>query len=1022
MLINTSLDKIDNLVYKLSKEKDKWMSLAIAIDLADEILKVLLPDNKVWLDQLERNSKETGKLPQPLSLNTFKNQKQVKWFNPHPESASARSAFKLFYDSNCVLESNFFWFSETATKQKIAAATEYSQNWEDSELTRKPQYKVGIDFFLTSDSNRLIVVLSNNQKLRALELHDHLSNTQKLILKNKLDGAVSYTSIENESVLESEPQRRIHSILWNSFEIKEVNKQFYKYIAEHFTELVEQLRKDSKSIDDAKQFSSRLLGRLLFVWFLRKMEIIDERMNYFVTNNLSSSDYYETKLKQLFFNTLNTEIENRENGDIVTPYLNGGLFEPKDNDYKFEYINFPEDYFTRLYNHFDEFNFTTDESSSDFELIAVDPEMLGQVFESLLAAQSDEDSNERNDTGSFYTPREVVGYMVKETLRQYLYSKLDKSTHKGIDELLDLSDSQWLNRKSTSKVDIWGVNSKKVISDIKKSLDDFKVLDPAVGSGAFPMGMLQQLLKIYERIETRFDPYKLKLSIIENNIFGVDIQPMAVEISRLRAWLSVIVDETDKNNIHPLPNLEFKFISANSLQKLSVQESNIFSDSNLETNIKLLQNKYFNARSSKKKKEYQEKYYNLTIRDGDIFEDERSTQLRSFDPFKNRYTAEYFDPKIMFGVSDGFDAIIGNPPYVSVKRITSKEKEIYKKTYNSAKNRFNLFTLFHERGIDLLKEGGILSYIQPIGIFTQSDYKYIREIIINNTKINSIVRFNHMIFDSASVNTAIILYIKDKANENNISIFENINKKIMDFDQFNANKKNDYIIPVAMSENSYEVIKKIESSSTHTIEEFLEIQQGIIYSGTPKNEIFSNTVKNEKYKKCLDGRDIQRWNIKWNEKLENKYIEYSSKLHRPREERLFLSKEKILMPRRSTLISATIDDEQYYALNTAYICLLKNNSLSHKCSLKYLLGLLNSELINYYYQSMYTGFQITIPALNSLPIVINTDYQSKVENIVTKMLNSPENSNHFEKELNNTIFEIYKLTTDEIKVIQNYYD
>src|SRR5699024_9390929 len=147
MLTTNSLNNIDNLVNKLSREKDKWMSLAIAVDLADEVLKVLLPNNNEWQAQLDRNSQVSGILPQPLPLDTFKNKKQVKWFNEHPESESARSAFKLFYAKDCALESNFFWFSESATKQKIAATTGYSQNWEDSELTRKPQYKVGIDFF-----------------------------------------------------------------------------------------------------------------------------------------------------------------------------------------------------------------------------------------------------------------------------------------------------------------------------------------------------------------------------------------------------------------------------------------------------------------------------------------------------------------------------------------------------------------------------------------------------------------------------------------------------------------------------------------------------------------------------------------------------------------------------------------------------------------------------------------------------------------------------------------------------------
>lgn len=643
MLTTTSLSDIDKLVKQLSLESDRWMSLAIAIDLANEILKVLLPNNDQWQERLNRNSRKTGSLPQPLPLDTFKNQKQVRWFNSHPESASARSAFKLFNEQDCALESNFFWFSESATKQKIAAATDYSQNWEDSELTRKPQYKVGIDFFLTPEANSLLVVLSNHQKLRVLELQGSLSNTQKTIFKDKLDGAAAYTGIENGVQLEFEPQRTIHTTLWNALQLKEVNKKFYGYIAGHFKELVNALQAIGKTTDDSKQFSSRLLGRLLFIWFLRKMDIVNESVGYFETNELCSTDYYEQKLKILFFKTLNTEISDRTSGDLLTPYLNGGLFEAKDNDFANEVLNFPEDFFTRLYAHFDEFNFTTDESSADFELIAVDPEMLGQVFESLLASQiGEEETNERSNTGSFYTPREVVGYMVKETLRQYLYSKIDESAHKGIDELLDLSDSQWLNRKSTSNADVWGVNSKKVISQIKVALDEFKVLDPAAGSGAFPMGMLQQLLKTYERIETRFDPYKLKLSIIENNIFGIDLQPMAVEISRLRSWLSVIVDETDKNNIKPLPNLDFKFIAANSLIKLEEGQTDLFADPYLDVKLQDLRDKYFNARKSHTKKDYQNKYYRLTLGQGDMFEDERTRQLKSFDPFKNRSAAEFF--------------------------------------------------------------------------------------------------------------------------------------------------------------------------------------------------------------------------------------------------------------------------------------------------------------------------------------------------------------------------------------------
>ena len=765
MLTTTSLYDIDVLVKQLSQERNKWMSLAIAIDLADEVLKVLLPNNDEWQSQLNRNSHETGTLPQPLPLNTFKNQKQVKWFNSHPESASARSAFKLFDVSDCAIESNFFWFSESATKQRIAAATEFSQNWEDSELTRKPQYKVGIDFFLTPEADSLLIVLSNHQKLRVLELNGQLSNTQKLIFKDKLDGAAAYTGIENGIKLELEPQKTIHTTLWNALQLKEVNKQFYRYVSDHFNEVVNILESNGKKSADAKQFSSRLLGRLLFIWFLRKKEIINESLGYFDTDNLSATEYYDKKLKILFFQTLNTEVGDRKNSDIITPYLNGGLFEAKENDFANEFLEFPKDFFTRLFNHFSEFNFTTDESSSDYEIIAVDPEMLGQVFESLLASQTNDDgTNERNNTGSFYTPREIVGYMTKETLRQYLYTKLDKTTHGGIDELLDLSDSQWLDRKSTSNADVWGINSKKVISDIKVALDNFKVLDPACGSGAFPMGMLQQLLKTYERIETRFDPYKLKLSIIENNIFGIDLQPMAIEVSRLRAWLSVIVDEEDKSNIKPLPNLEFKFIAANSLISLKSGQTNIFVDSELDLKLQDLRYKYFNARKKSTKKDYQEKYYKITTGQISMFEDERSRQLKSFDPFKNRVAADFFDPNIMFGIKDGFDAIIGNPPYLLEGRQTAP-KEIFK-GIPYYQGKMDLWYSFAALGIDYLKESGTLTFIAKNNWTTNAGASILRNKINSDTKINLLIDFgNLLVFESADIQTMIMMFSKDSKTD-----------------------------------------------------------------------------------------------------------------------------------------------------------------------------------------------------------------------------------------------------------------
>src|SRR5699024_1892338 len=293
-----------------------------------------------------------------------------------------------FYARDSIIESNFYWFSENATKQKISAATQFVPNWEDSNLTRDSNYKIGIDFFLTHDQKKVLIVVTNNQNLRVLELTDELSNTQKQIFNNSLFNIPEEKFADNNR----ETKRILHDYIWNALQLKEVNNKFYKGIVQHFETLTNaMINLNDKSEDDAKQFSSRLIGRLLFVWFLRKMDIVNNRFSYFDTERRSSTEYYREELKILLFEILNAPIENRKTLDTETPYLNGGLFEVKENDYFYQELIFPEDYFKSLYNHFDEFNFTTDESSADYELIAVDPEMLGQVFESLLDSQLNEE-------------------------------------------------------------------------------------------------------------------------------------------------------------------------------------------------------------------------------------------------------------------------------------------------------------------------------------------------------------------------------------------------------------------------------------------------------------------------------------------------------------------------------------------------------------------------------------------------------------------------------------------------------
>lgn len=759
-----TLKNIDNLVRKLSNEKDIWISLAIAIDLTDEILKGILPNQSNWHAKLAHNSQEKGGIPTPLPQDVFHNNKQFTWFHEHPTAKSVKVALQHFEAGDCDVEANFFWFSEKSSKQKISTATQYTTNWEDNDLYKQGDNKIGIDFFLSHDTNSLMLVISNGQNIRALELSDHLSNTQKEIFTDRLFRVF-------DGVSDSGNQALIHARLWDALKLSEVNNKFYQGIVRQFNVLSSTLMEvNGKTKNEAKQFSSRLLGRLLFIWFLRKMNIIDESYEYFKVG-ADSSDYYDKALKDLFFNTLNTPVDDRKHSDSMTPYLNGGLFEEKEGDFGREFITFPDNFFNQVYEHFNSFNFTTDESSPDFEVVAVDPEMLGQIFESLLAKEIDEtneQSNKRSKTGAFYTPKYIVNYICTESLRQHLYRELSNdSFNEGVDRLLDYSDSEFMAAKSSSTNEfLWGVNTKRVLPKVVKALKSVKIIDPAVGSGAFPIGMMQVLTKLFERLlpATEFDPFHIKLHIIENNLYGVDINPMATEIARLRTWLSLTVEEiTNHNVIEPLPNLDFKFVSANSLVPLA-NTTGMDSDPDLDIKLSEIRQKYFNARLPHTKKIWQRKYYKLTDTFS-LFDDKRTDQLRSFNPFNNSLVADFFDSNFMFGIEYGFDICIGNPPYIHFENMPINDREYYSilsdKYYETYSSKGDIYTLFYEKGLGLLKDKGILGYITS-NKWMGTDYgKKLRGFLLEKSNLITLIDLGAGVFDSATVETNILLLSKE---------------------------------------------------------------------------------------------------------------------------------------------------------------------------------------------------------------------------------------------------------------------
>jgi hypothetical protein len=891
--------ELNNLIQKLFASNDKREILNLGLGIADEVMRIIgIPDAE--LDQGD------DELDKALPSAKFKNQKMETWFEKHPYFASGRVALYHYNKGTYPIESMFYELSDLPKKAKIAATSQLFTNWEDSDLTMLPQYKVGIDFFLCPKTKSILLVLSKKQNLRVLELSEKLTNTQIEIFR-KIQGCVLFKGVDpsTNQRLPFEPQRTIHKNLWDAFQLKEVNKKFYIGISDFFQELCQYLQKHLPAsasqgdvINSAQIFSNRLIGRILFAWFLKKKDIIDINQNYFDTTGLSSSDYYSTKLKKLFFCTLNTPIEKRKpDGDLITPYLNGGLFEARPSDWPNDNISFPDGWFSRLFKHLDEFNFTTDESSPEYEQIAIDPEMLGRVFENLLATivpATSSIATERNNKGAFYTPREIVSYMCKTSLREFLKRHVgSEKDYDGIDRLIDLSDSDFLSQKSTGLSELWGIRSNKVQAQLIESLNNLKILDPACGSGAFPIGMMQLLVKTFDRLGAvydakilkmrlgisteHYDSYFAKLFIIKNCLYGIDIEPMAIEISRLRAWLSLIID--DKKDVLPLPNLDFNFICANSLVPLGEShQGSLFDDEdNFKSEFAILRAQFFDAHDpaekSKLKKYFSQLYSKEAI--DSYGQSDYFRMINSWEPFISSQPAEFFDPKHMFDI-DYFDIIIGNPPYINFNDIKEDSHKIYQPLkYSTYKATGDMYCLFIERGIDLLKPKGILTFITSNKWMRAGYGEALRDFISKNANPLLLVDFGGTkVFDSATVDTDII----QLAREPNIGKTVSCVIKQDCLDNLNDYIKQYCSLSYFCSSKSWIIMSNVEAKIKEKIEKVGEplsnwniiinygiktgLNEAFVINEAKRDEIIKRDPKSaELIRPILRGKDIRRYTI-----------------------------------------------------------------------------------------------------------------------------------------------------------------
>jgi len=916
--------------------------------------------------------------------------------------------------------------------------------------------------------------------------------------------------------------------LKNRFSIEIVNKDFYTQIAVLFTQLAGGKRTIGRksidagrgllnlpsTVDDTldKEFTVRLIGRLVFCWFLKKKRS-DKNIPLLPEELLSSEavsenkGYYHGILEPLFFEVLNEKVDKRQTKFqeapwAQIPFLNGGLFTPHHHDFyepgplgiskHINTLKVPDQWIKELFEVFEVYNFTIDENTSVDVELSIEPEMLGRIFENLLAEINPETGETaRKATGSYYTPRPIVEYMVDESLKQYLLTKtkLDEAKIKSLltyEALaVKLTDSE---RES-----------------VLVALDAVKVIDPACGSGAFPMGILQKMLLILQKVDPESEwwlerklsqieskllkkelgkklksenvNYVHKLGIIQGSIYGVDIQPIAVEISKLRFFLSLIVDEKvndakENRGVEPLPNLEFKFVCTNSLIGLPKQGKS--SDQLFETEdtqsineLKDLRDEYLRSSGIEKEK-IQIKFLKIQKRMVEFYwqrilkpqtdlygnkrelkkqeEPEFTRMLSSWDPFSDE-PAGWFDPEWMFGIKEGFDIVIANPPYGIVFEEDIKKK--YEIAFPTFKRNNDIYVAFMELGVNLLSDGGLLTYINP-NTYQNGDYFIrIRQLLATRLSIIEILDFkNHEVFCDPTVFVSIFIGKKDRAGTEYYkyglvkSYSETISKDSTDI-KLSVDKEN-----IQFKPQNPILIKIFSNSSVTTFDALFYVKDvGFNYWTIGKGKkrdgnsigdriFYSGQQQNKKDIRFLKGRNVARWRLDESDNyLRHNYEEYLKKpvdIFRFTEEFMKIS-PKIVYRQTASKIIAAIDTNQNYLDKTVHIVVPRNNN--NEIDLRYALALLNSKLYQYLYSYVSQEedgrafAQVKTTYLKKLPFKIIPKEKQKlfVEAVKTVCALANERSefemnkaDKSERCIDQLVYDLYDLGKEEIAIVEEF--
>jgi len=933
-----------------------------------------------------------------------------------------------------------------------------------------------------------------------------------------------------------------------------------------------------------------------------------------VSNN--HSVFYKAILQNLFFATLNTEMSKRawrrdgqnfmahslyrhkalfsrpdETLDLFKniPFLNGGLFECLDKplgekgnpyyvridgfsdredsqptvpDFLFfgeeREIDLSEEYGNKkfgkakvrgLIHTLHHYHFTVEESTPLEEEVALDPELAGKIFENLLAAYNPETgATARKQTGSFYTPREIVNYMVDEALIAYLKGKLEESH-------LDAADIEGRLGRLFSYEEEDDEFTEKETEHLVGAIDQLKALDPAVGSGAFPMGILHKLVFILGRLDPRNEKWKerqkkrlqdavaaaeriedvtirestlneleqqidglekafekntldygRKLYLIENCLYGVDIQPIAVQIAKMRFFISLIADQkvdhsAENLGVRPLPNLETKLVAANTLIGIEKPKQMMLRSPRieaLEAELRRVRERHFLAKTTTSKKKCRDQDQRLRMEIAELLTKDRwrkpiAQQLAEWDPYDQNASSGFFDPEWMFGAQEGLDILIGNPPYIKEYTHRGAFEGVRESPYYQGK--MDIWYLFACLGLDMLKENaGVLVFIATNNWVTNSGASKMRNKVIRDAQILKMLDFgSYKIFESSDIQTMVMLFKRNKEQTEYTFDYRKLTgtaarfNDVMDLLGHTENERANYLTPtidrkdfsnklLTFSDRSKEkLLNKIQSQANFKFNDKQEIAQGIVapqdflnktsqrelgagfkvgegifcisdqgkkqlglskeevmlvkpyyttdelfkYYGNPKNNywiIYTDSSFKSPHR-IRPYPNLKKHLDRFKSIITSHNAPYG--LHRAREEHFFKG-EKVIALRKCAEPTFTYTNYDCYVSQTFFVI------KSTRINMKFLTALLNAQLIAFWlrHRGKMQGnqFQVDKEPLLEIPVIkpkADGDFITLIDQILSEKQRNPiANTSSLERKIDEEVYNLYGLTPDEIKIVE----